>query len=247
MAELTPNGASTYPLRVTAALRHGVVMDRSGGIAFDGLLASTARAAAASGQRASAVDGGQRGARVQEWSLPLARCEIGGRRNWHWLCTQALPLGGDGAPLVDDPEIHYMLQRARVDRWRHAAVRVPARVPQRKGRYQNRITPMVVLPAAELEWLVVGDPERITHLLATVHSVGSQRGTGEGVVEEWSVARVQQPASHHGHLHRDGSPGRPLLPECWEVCQLFDFHAVTAGVRPPLWHPAMQRRMRIAK
>ena len=247
MVELTADSMPVHPLRVTAVLRHGVVMDRRGGIALDGLLASAVRTHAAAGRRASVIDGGQRGAQVHEWPLPLARCEMAGVTDWHWLCTQARPLGANGEPIVDDPEIHYMLQRARVDRWRHAAVRVPARVPHTKGRYQNRITPMVVLPAAVLEWLAVGNRDRVADLVATVHNVGGQRGTGEGVVDEWVVTRVQNPELHHGHLHQDGLPGRPLLPECWDACGLPDFHTVTAGLRPPLWHPAMQHAMCILR
>jgi hypothetical protein len=242
MAELNPSPTMTE-LRITASLRHGVVMNRNGGIAFDGLLASATRTRAADTQRPSALDGGQHTLRPCEWELPLATCAPAGTTDWHWLATEGLPINADGTLCAADPEIHYTLQRARTHRWRAAAVKTPAQVPHRKGRYQTRLTPTIALPAAAVEWHVVGNRTAITDLLTTIHSIGGQRHTGEGVVTAWTVTPVADPHPAHGHLHRNGAPGRPLLPACWQTCNLQNPTTVTAGIRPPLWHPFLQRAM----
>lgn len=243
MARALATEEGYVPFAVTAVLQQGLVWDRFYGLALDGILAAVSRRVGVpAGIPGSLIDGGLSAVEVAEWPLPLARCVDGSDSDWHWACGHGQPLDGDGSPVEPGPpDVHRLSTRPDERRAPSVAVRLPADLGGRRGRFRPRLRPVLVTPARLVRWHAVGDPERVLGLLGAVPAVGGRRGAGEGAVLRWGVA-VSEPGDAFGWVHRawDGAPSRPMPIACAEEAGV-SFVRQRAGLRPPLFHPVMQR------
>jgi hypothetical protein len=229
------------PMIVTAFLQQGVVYDVRHGIALDGLLVSALRANAAQGAPGSLLDGGLALDEPQAWDVPLEACEAS-QGLWHWLATSGLPtdLEGNPVPLIPDP--HRLLQTLDERRASQIAIRQPQNVGGSRGRFRQRVTPVLSIPAAKIVWHAVGDPSQVESLLTVLGSIGGRRGSGEGAVTKWSVElATPQDINHFGHTHPNGKQGRPLPEDCIRSLGKVSREFAPAGLRPPLFHHSNQK------
>lgn len=238
-------------VRVVAVLQQGISIDPRYGVSLDGLLASQIRAEQAHrlgpGTPGSVLDGGlnpQDGEDPLEVDLPLARCTIGGEEDWHWLTTIGQPVDHDGNPVPFDPDPHRMLGGLDERRAEQVAVSLPKNVGGPRGRFRNRVTPVLVVPAAAIVWHAVGQPAEIRRLLEPLTTIGARRGSGEGTVLRWefSVVYKEDPLLF-GHTHPDGTLGRPVPRACAERLGMSCRRLGYAGLRPPMFHPVRQRML----
>lgn len=234
------------PMLVTATLQQGLVFDPRHGLALDGLLASAIRAKRAQGAPGSLLDGGLGPLDPKTWELPLAACTRA-ESLWHWLATSGLPVdrNGDPVPLIPDP--HRLFQALDERRAPQVAISQPQHAGGARGRFRQRVTPVLAIPAAKVLWRAVGDPETVRNLLQDLPSIGARRGSGEGAVLAWSVeeAPIDDPDAF-AHEHPDGTQGRPLPEACVLSLGRRSQETGPAGLRPPLFHPANQHLLVIA-
>lgn len=240
------NAGTMLPLRVEAQLQQGIVLDPRYGVSFDGLLAAQARheeaAKIAPGTSGSDLDGGLVVGEPVDWPLPLSRCPIGGD-DWHWLATTGQPVDHAGAPVRPEPDAHRLFMRLDERRAEQVAISVPKAAGGARGRFRNRLTPVLAVPCAGIVWHVVGDPEEILRMVAGLSTVGARRGTGEGAIVRWTVdvpADSPDP-ERFAHLHPDGSLGRPVPQQCADWLGIPGGDTGYAGLRPPMFHPSRQR------
>lgn len=236
--------AALVPLLIRARLASGIAHATPWGIALDGLLASEiwhARKAAlrAQGRLTPAL------AEVsdpEDLDLPLARCPGAGGALWHWAATCSFP---EGLP-VTLPDVRYWTGRLDTRAAEHAAARLPARIPERQGRYRARNMPLLVTVTPSVAWHAVGDPDMIRDILAGIRAIGKKRSYGEGHVLAWDVAPSQAPWWEAAHLHPDGTLGRPAPAACLKGHgAISDGGTGTAGIRPPNMHHGRQHPLRL--
>jgi len=106
--------------------------------------------------------------------------------------------------------------------------------------------PLLVTPCAAVTWQAVGDAAAILELLEPLVSIGKKRSTGEGHVLRWEVALAEDLDEFTaGHLHADGTLGRPCPLTCRERAgaEVLDGGRGRAGIRPPYMHPARQHQL----
>lgn len=241
------------PLQVTAHLQTGVALPPNG-ISLDGLLASLIRdrgKAAASAHTGAPVpgsvyDGGTTIAQPADVALPLARCERG--TTWHWAATAALP-----TTLGHPPQTNHHTQRIQERTVTQVSSWVPRALHPDQGRYRQRRLPTTVTLTRTLVWSAVGAADDISDLLADAIYIGKGRSRGEGRVLAWEVTPTDRAPAAAGHLHPDGTLGRPTPHACLtdlashlaahEARRLAaeEHHLVqtgAVGLRPPYWHPA---------
>lgn len=233
-------------MTVTATLQQGLVFDVRHGLALDGLLVSALRAKAASGAPGSLLDGGLAPDEPQAWELPLAACRHD-EGLWHWMATSGLPtdLAGTPVPLIPDP--HRLLQTLDERRAAQVAISQPQHVGGARGRFRQRVTPVLAIPAAQIIWHAVGDPNAVLRLLESLPSIGGRRGSGEGAVLSWQVTEAFPDDQHvFAHTHPNGSQGRPLPEACIHSLGMTSLDVAHAGLRPPLFHPAHQHLLVVA-
>ncbi len=230
--------ARLTPFTATAHLQQGAALDARYGFAFDGLLATLLRDRRKREQgllSGAALDGGTDCDDPADVDLPLQRCERG---EWHWIATTAYPLDWDGRPLAYEPDVHHIRYGHQREIAEQIAIHLPTHVPSSKGRFRSRRLPVVVFPAAALQFRGVGDIDLITELLADCYSVGANRHSGEGAVTSWTVEETTaSDPDRHGHTHHSGALGRPVPVECANHLQVTG-PSGPAGLRPPYWHPA---------
>lgn len=227
------------PLIVTATTPHGIVLSRPWGIALDGLLASVVWhrrkwLARAAGEHLTY----RRDAPQEVLSLPLATCgDPTQDSDWHWMATFA-----DLHPRtqsVIEPDIRWRASRTDRRRLQDLAPVIGSQVVSDvRGRYQNRIIPVMAHPATHLTWRAVGDPESIRDLLSDLPAIGKHTGVGEGRVTGWDVVEAPDIEPWQaGHEHEPALLGRSVPPRC-----LLGRTAVTgprgvSALRPPYLHP----------
>ena len=105
--------------------------------------------------------------------------------------------------------------------------------------------PILLTVCGSISWRAVGDADKIRELLADVASIGKKRAAGEGQVLRWEVQDAPfLDVFSAGHLHPDGSLGRPVPPTCLEGRNSVR-HSGTglAGLRPPYIHPDRQHQL----
>jgi hypothetical protein len=232
------------PFTVAARLQQGAALDARFGTALDGILASQIRQRA---KRAlggdggpvpgSVLDGGQHIDAPVEIDLPLDRCPVD---PWHWLATTAAPVDHTGAPVTGLVDVHHLHNRHPHRISEVVARKLPTHVSMTAGRFRARRLPVITTPAAALTWRGVGDVAVIADLLTPLSTVGARRGGGEGTVLAWTVtAHPDGDPDAFGHLHADGTLGRPAPEECTARLSV-DGPRGTAGIRPPYWHRSRQ-------
>ena len=243
------------PVTVTARLQQGIVFDLRFGTAFDGLLASTIRdqAKAVHYQETgrivtgSMLDGGTRIKTPATVELPLARCQNAADDDWHWLATTGYPLGWDGELVAGDPDVHYLHTRLREHVAEQTVLKMPTTIDASSGRFRNYRLPVPVTVAYAVAWRAVGDPDKLRELTSAITSIGGRRNSGEGAVLSWDVT-VDEAGdwNQFGHLHPDGTLGRPTPTSCASKLPDTTFNPARtgmAGIRPPYFHAATQRHV----
>ena len=239
--------AGLAPLKITAALQQGIVLDPLYGVSLDGILAGQVRAHMANNEglcgAPSLLDGGLSGSSSISWDLPLARCEED--EDWHWLATTGSLVDQNGVPVPLIPDTHRLLGEVDEIRARRIAVSLPKNLGGARGRYRRRVTPVISVPAAAIVWHAVGDLDKIEQLVNPLASIGSRRASGEGAVTSWTVEEVE-PSSDvwtFGHSHPNGEAGRLLPISCANRLGLELSQTVVAGIRPPMFHQDTQRTL----
>jgi len=237
------------PVTITARLQQGMVFDPRYGVAFDGLLAAQLRAQHANdlepGMSGSDLDGGLLASDPLDWDLPLAKCSRSAETGWHWLATTGQLVDHHGMPVCTGYDPHRMLNRLDERRAEQVAVKLPKNVGGARGRFRNKATPVLSVPAHSVIWHAVGDPVRIDELVRGLATVGARRGSGEGAVLSWTIAVAdsdgEKELERWGHLNPDGSLGRPVPHECAEWLGIDMNSTGYAGLRPPMFHPSRQK------
>ena len=233
------------PVRVRAHLACGIAQAAPWGIALDGLLASQlwegikAQRRAAGAGYVRAMDC----ADPPDLELPLARCQPYGAGSpvWHWAATCALPEPVDGRQEV---QVRHWTAQVDARDLERVAERLPKSLPARQGRFRARRMPLLVSVCASVSWQAVGDPQAIRALLDPVRTIGKKRSSGEGHVLAWEVEQVEVDGFTAGHLHADGSLGRPCPAPCRQQAgQVADGGLGRAGLRPPYMHPGRQQEL----
>ena len=234
------------PFTLTAYLQQGAVLNQRYGLTLDGLLTHIIRGNHALGHPGSLLDGGLGVDHPQEWELPLAQCHYADP-DWHWLTTSAQPIDHDGNPIQPGPpDTHRLLIKLDEKRAGRIAVKIPKEAGGVRGRYRQRITPILVTPAAALTWQAVGDPTTVYSLLHHTHSIGGRRGIGEGTVLRWDITEhPDEDPFLFAHTHPNGTLARPCPLPCAEHANATNWTEGTAGLRPPLFHASMQRTLAI--
>lgn len=239
--------AGLVPLKVTASLQQGIVLDPLYGVSLDGILAGQVRASSAVSEglcgAPSLLDGGLSGSEVISWDLPLQQCGEG--QDWHWVATTGLLVDRVGVPVPLIPDTHRLLGEVDEIRARQIAISLPKNLGGARGRYRRRVTPVISVPAAAIVWHAVGDLDEIEKLLTPLTSIGSRRASGEGAVISWSVEEVSSVLDTwvFGHSHPNGEPGRLLPLSCAVRLGLELSQTVVAGIRPPMFHKETQRTL----
>lgn len=230
------------PMRVRAHLASGIAHAAPWGISLDGLLASELWAE----QKASCRESGAGYTRAMEQqdppdlALPLRRCEPT-TGPWHWSATCAHPDQNH-----DQVDVRTWTGRVDARALEQAATGLPKTVSDRQGRYRARRMPLLVTPCASVTWHAVGNVDAVRKLLDQVTSIGKKRATGEGHVLAWEVtAAPDLDEFTAGHLHPDGSLGRPTPEACRNRCgsEVLDGGQGRAGIRPPYMHPSRQHTL----
>lgn len=231
------------PVKVTAHLESGIAHATPWGISLDGILASELHHES----KARLLEQGQEHTPLVEQvepvdlPLPLARCEHG--QDWHWAATCSWPVDGHG--LLPDVQswISRVDHRALTDVVDESLQKV---IDDQRGRYRSHLMPLLVTTASAVSWTCIGDLEAIAGLLHPVRAIGKKRAHGQGHVLRWEVSPAEDVDWWAaGHLHPDGTLGRPCPAECLDhattsVVGREDLGVGRTGIRPPLVHSARQ-------
>ena len=237
------NGSATsgmQPLQVTAHLESGIAHSAPWGIALDGLLASVihhdAKATLLAGGGHHEPLAGRED--VEDLDLPLARCTPSDEP-WHWAATCAWPSDHDG----ERPDVRYWLGALDHRAVEQVVQEMPRVLELQRGRYRQHHMPLLVTVTRTVVWRCVGDLEGVRDLLGGVWAIGKKRAAGQGRVLRWEVEPATVPAWEAGHLHPDGTLGRPCPRSCVpEPLWADGVHGGygRAGIRPPYAHPSRQ-------
>lgn len=233
------------PLQVRAHLATGIAHSGPWTIALDGLLAGEMWAE----QKALRQEAGLPPISVRDLAtppdleLPLARCAIDPGA-WHWAATCGQP---EGRPQRSMPDVRQWTGRTDHRTVEQVATDIPKVLSDRQGRYRARAMPLLVTTCRSVLWRAVGDPEGIRRILDLIPAIGKKRGVGEGHVLAWEVTPLDEADPWAtGHLHSDGSLGRPSPAACLaSQSGIVDGGAGTAGLRPPYMHRGRQHHLRL--
>lgn len=232
------------PLIVRAVLAAGVAHAAPWAPSLDGILAAQLWAA----RKDAEIAAGRYRVRALhqaypvDLELPLARCPIATGPQWHWLATCGMP-----EELAGPTRVHTWTGRLDARDLERVAAALPKVVSARQGRYRDRRMPLLVTVCRSMLWRAVGDPEQIRQLLEPVATIGKKRSSGEGQVLRWQVhAAPHLPILHAGHLHPDGSLGRPTPAACQQLLNAeLTGGFGTSGVRPPYMHHSRQHEVHL--
>lgn len=224
----------TYvPLTITAHLASGFAIAHPWGIALDGLLAAELwQSGHPDLPHPADTD------TPPDLELPLARCDRSGPDLWHWAATCSYPSPGYRS------EVRYHSHSLDQTAVARLAASMPASLPTRQGRYRNRWMPTIVTLCSTVTWSAIGDADRIRDLLRPVTAIGKHRNRGEGTVLRWTIEPSEQSSFAAGHLHPDGSIGRPLPAGC-VPSEVECGPPALAGLRPPYMHPGRQEQLHL--
>lgn len=217
-----------------ARLAHGIAHAAPWGVSLDGLLAAEIWADQKAGKRDRGEEVAALSADVdpEDLDLPLARCELSGRGLWHWAATCAYP-----EKPVDRPVVRYWTGRPDHVALGDLVADLPGVVSERQGPYRSRSMPLLVTSTDTVTWQCVGDDKRIMEILQSVAAIGKKRSQGEGRVLRWEVTPLDYCSTWAaGHLHTDGSLGRPTPNGCLYGTDVATGGRGSAGLRPPYMH-----------
>ncbi|MBW4818573.1 MULTISPECIES: hypothetical protein [Rhodococcus erythropolis group] len=222
------------PLLVKARLAHGIAHAAPWGVSLDGLLAAEIWADQKAGKRDRGEDVAALSADVdpEDLDLPLARCELSGGDLWHWAATCAYP-----EKPVDHPVVRYWTGRPDHAALGDLVADLPGVVSERQGPYRSRSMPLLVTSTDTVTWQCVGDDARIMAILQGIAAIGKKRSQGEGRVLRWEVTPLDESSAWSaGHLHADGSLGRPTPDGCLHGTAVATGGRGPTGLRPPYMH-----------
>jgi CRISPR type IV-associated protein Csf3 len=225
------------PLVIRARLASGIAWAAPWGISLDGLLAAEIWADRKAAMRDRGEDPPDPAGEPEDLDLPLARCAAAGPQLWHWAATCAFPEG----TACELPDVRYWTARADARACEQTAAMLPAVISARQGRYRSRRMPLLVTVCASVSWHAVGDPATITAILAGLAAIGKKRSCGEGQVLSWQVTPADRTVWEAGHLHADGTLGRPAPAACLAGRDVTTGGHGTAALRPPSMHSARHR------
>lgn len=235
--------AGLVPLTITAHLEQGLAFDVQHGLAFESILASTIRGMLAGGLPGSVLDGGLKVPEVTTYELPLGVCDKESK-TWHWLSTSGVLLDATGVRILPPIDAHRLLQTIDEPRSEQVALSLPMHLDASRGRFRNRITPVLTIPASKISWHAVGDKNEIELLLHQVHAIGARRGSGEGRVVRWQLEEQESLAEESwwafAHKHPTGGLGRLMPRSCAEALTKNNLIESIAGLRPPMFHSGNQ-------
>lgn len=231
------------PMRVTATLETGIAHAGPWGIALDGLLAAQLHDQAKT-QLAEDGDGHTPVLEVDDppvIDLPLARCGTG--QSWHWAATCAWPVDGHS----HRPDVTYWMSKADHRDLEQLATSMPKTVSDHRGRYRGHHMPIMTTICTAVTWHAVGDVDRVRTLLLEVAAIGKKRRTGHGRVLTWTITPAPELTPWRaGHLHPDGTLGRPVPTSCLtDHPNTLTTGVGPAGIRPPYIHPATQQQLHL--
>jgi len=228
------------PFILQARLQQGIALDSRIGIALDSLLASNIRSAQKKEQGISGqeLDGGAiYNNKVKTVELPLKKCENNDGK-WHWVSSTAQPMDNNDNPIAlnTTPDVHTIMRSADIRRFESQTTRLPRVLSTKSGRWKAWKIPVPIIPAAYLQWTGIGNLDKIISLAEEAPSLGQRRKTGEGTVVEWNIEQCS--LKNMGHLHSDGTLGRPVFDTCLESMEIpkNEVRHELVGVRPPYWH-----------
>ncbi|NKS56341.1 hypothetical protein GS504_01765 [Rhodococcus hoagii] len=229
------------PLVVRAQLAHGISLDPLYPVSLDGLLAAVVWGIHKSRLRATGTPTVPLIEQTYppDLDLPLSICGDRTSGEWHWAATCAHAVDHP----TPDPEIRHHTGYLDTRHLDATVNRQPVSIPPYKGRYRERRLPTIITLTSAVTWRAHGDIDRVAELLATVDAIGKKRAYGEGRVLKWTVVPDPDPDADEfsaGHLHIDGSWGRPAPRHCLERARPGTRHGGTShgGLRPPYLHPS---------
>lgn len=228
------------PLIVRAWLESGLVMG-GWGIGLDGILAAELWHDLKADARLDGTILEPAGPRDEplDLPLPLARCELAGGDTWHWAATTAQPDHVEAGV-----EARYWTARVDHRHLEQVAATMPKVISGRQGRYRAKHMPAVAVRCRSVSWRAFGDLTEIATIVESVATIGKRRASGEGRVTRWEVsADPDGDVLSSGHLHCDGSLGRPVPDECLASVGVVEAGHGIAGLRPPVLHPRRQRNL----
>lgn len=238
------SGSAMVPLVVRAELAAGIAVAGPWAPALDGILAAEVWA----GRKAREIAEGRYTVRALQQpyppdvELPLARCPLAAGEQWHWLATCGMP-----EQVAGPTHVHSWSGRVDARDLEQTSSVLPKVISRRQGRFQSRRMPLLVTICREMVWRAVGDVDTIAEMLAGVEGVGKKRSSGHGRVVRWSVH--PDPAATPitvGHLHPDGSLGRPTPQVCFDDIEVGATGGYgTAGLRPPYMHRSRQQELHL--
>lgn len=231
------------PLLVRAHLAGGLAQAAPWGIALDGLLASEIWADHKAERRNAGelTPGLLEMTTPDDLALPLARCTSPDGL-WHWAATCAQPEGRPDLP----PDVQTWTGRTDSRALEQLTSALPAVMSDRQGRYRARHMPLLVTACSSVLWRAVGDADAVRTLLSGITAIGKKRSHGHGHVLAWEITETTDTDPWAaGHLHPDGTLGRPTPDSCLLGRTVRNGGRGTAGLRPPYMHPARQHTLHL--
>lgn len=223
------------PFTVHADLAHGLATAHPWGLGLDGILAAQLWQQLLDHTDPHHVPWPSTTPNPPDLPLPLARCDGDGHDAWHWAATCSWTEPGARR------EVHHRYQPSPAALFETlAGDQLPGTIAP-GTRFARREVPELVTVAGRVTWRGVGDPDRVQELLDPVTAIGKGRQHGEGRVLRWTV--IPDPDGdvwQWGHLHPDGSVGRPCPEACLPSQMCHSNTPMMAGLRPPVMHPSRQ-------
>jgi hypothetical protein len=241
------------PFIVKAWLSQGIVLDYGFGLTLDGILSSTKRKTLFTHGVGSLYDGGLDSLEPTEIELPLGKCCIAeheldsvGKPVWHWQAGAGVPLDFSGQKIsLAPPDQHRLFVKVDEKRISDTTIALPKEVGGSRGRFRNKVTPVLNVPAAYIEWRGVGNVEEVEKLLSNIDAVGARRGSGEGAVYRWEFEEKYdiENIDIFFHTNDDDSLNRPVPIACAQKVNAKKWHVGVGGLRPPLFHKTRQMEL----
>lgn len=112
------------------------------------------------------------------------------------------------------------------------------------GPYKMRHAPLRVRLIERVAWFARGDRKELREILKSVHSLGSHRGAGYGIVERWEFEETEEDYSITALCR-----GKPVLmktvPVGHHLQNVTGFRKSFGGAYPPYWHPETYREIAV--